>query len=67
MEFSLSLDPCGNSSCMRCELDLYIHPSNYRGHGRFLSEWFGTDGAVGGVVVFSPLLLDQLFHRDFIG
>ena len=31
MEFSLSLDRCGNSICMRCNLDLYIHLSNDRG------------------------------------
>ena len=40
MEFSLSLDQCGNSSCMRCELDLYIHPSNDRDRGLFyLLTW----------------------------
>ena len=35
MEFSLSLDLCSNSSCMRCELDLYIHTSNDRDRGLF--------------------------------
>ena len=29
------LDWCSNSSCMRCDLDLYIHPSNYRSRGLF--------------------------------
>ena len=28
-------------------------------------EWFGADGAVGGVDVFPPLFLGQSFHRDF--
>ena len=37
MEFSLSLDWCGNSSCMHWELDLYIHLSNDRGWGLFFS------------------------------
>ena len=35
MEFSLSLDWCGNSSSMSCELDLYIHLSNDCGCGHF--------------------------------
>ena len=30
MKFSLSLDWCGNSSYMRCDLDLYIRQSNDR-------------------------------------
>ena len=29
-------------------------------------EWFDADRAVCGVVVFPPLFLGQLFHRDFI-
>ena len=37
MEFLLFSDRCGNSSCMCCELDLYIHLLNDRGHGLFLS------------------------------
>ena len=40
MEFSLSLDRCSNSSCMRCNLDLYIHLSNDRGRRFFyLLTW----------------------------
>ena len=40
MEFSLSLGWCDNSSYIRCELDLYIHPTNYRGRGFFyLLTW----------------------------
>ena len=29
-------------------------------------EWFSTDQAVGGIVVFTPLLLGQSFNRDII-
>ena len=40
MEFSLSLYQCGNSSCVCCELDLYIHPSNDYVHRLFyLLTW----------------------------
>ena len=40
MEFSLSLDRCVNSSCMCCELDLYIPPLNDRVRGLFyLLTW----------------------------
>ena len=42
MEFSLSLDWCGNSSCMRCELDLYIQLPNDSGRRIFyLLPWMG--------------------------
>ena len=40
MEFSLSLDWCGNSSCIRCGLDLHIHSSNDRVCGLlYLLTW----------------------------
>ena len=40
MEFSLSLDRCDNSSCMHCELGLYIHKSSNRDRGLFyLLTW----------------------------
>ena len=35
MAFSLSLDRYSNSSCMRCELDLYNHPSSDHSRGLF--------------------------------
>ena len=37
MELSFSLYWCGNSSCMRCELNFYIHLSNGCDHWLFLS------------------------------
>ena len=56
MGFSRSLDWCGNSSCMRCDLNLYIHPSNHRGRGLFICwlEWFSADWVVCEVVVSPP-------------
>ena len=40
MIFSLFLDWCGNSSCIHCELDLYMHLSNDRDSGLFyLLSW----------------------------
>ena len=30
------------------------------------AEWFATDQAIGGIVVFPPLFLGQPFHRDLI-
>ena len=60
---------CGHSSCKHCELNLYIHPSNVRGRRLFyLLIWMvNANQAVGGIVVFLLLFLNQHFHNDIIG
>ena len=70
MKFSLFLDQCGNSSCIRCWLDLYIHLSNDHGSGLFLSN--DLNGLVQieqfvALLYFPDCSWVSQFHKDFIG